>query len=198
MACPAGDVGAVRLGLTGRTQALRRASRFRAASRLATVPGSRRQRSGGPPSPRAIRMSASRPDTRRCPRTRDLMTNVESIQRIDGRRCCAAVPASDRALPATAPQRRGRAGAARRDSRQQRCLRPRLGLPAARPFRRGDPSPHLRSHGKARPRRQDRDADHAEDLPRRPRPRRHHGAAISRPACRRKPPPSSTRPTTAA
>ena len=89
-------------------------------------------------------------------------------------------------LSQPAAQRRGRAGPARRDPGQQRRLRPRLRFPQAGALRRGDPPPHLRDRRLADPRRQGRDADHAQDLPRRARPRRRHRAAISRPPRRRR------------
>ncbi len=76
-------------------------------------------------------------------------------------------------------QCRSRAGPARRDPDQQRRLRPGVGFPAQRTFRRGDSSPHLRDRGHDDPSGQARDADHAENLSRRPRSRRRDRPPIS-------------------
>ena len=84
-----------------------------------------------------------------------------------------------------ATQHRGGAGAARCHPSQQRRLRPRLGLSQARAFFRGIAQAHLRCRLATDPRRQGGDADHAEDLFGRDRPRRGDYPAISRPARRR-------------
>ena len=87
-------------------------------------------------------------------------------------------------LPARAAQRRGGAGAAGRDPGQQRGVLPRLGFPAARALLRADAPRDLRGLRQDHPRRQDRDADHRQDLPARAADRRRDDAAISRAARR--------------
>ena len=83
-------------------------------------------------------------------------------------------------------QHRGRAGAAWRHIGQQRRLLPRLRFPEARAFPRAAAPPYLRGGGRAHPHGQDRDADHAEDLPAGGRKgRRPDGGAICRAAGRR-------------
>ena len=98
------------------------------------------------------------------------------------------------ALPHRPAQHRGGAGAAGRDPRQQRGVLPRLRFPGAAAFLRADPSEDLRDRRAAHPRRQDRDAGHAQDLPRQPTPTSAASpvANISR-ASPPKRPPSSTR-----
>ena len=71
---------------------------------------------------------------------------------------------NDETFRTAAPQSRGGTGAAGRHPGQQRGLRPRLGLPAARAFLRSRPCPHLRSGIDPHPHRQARHARHAQDL----------------------------------
>ena len=108
-----------------------------------------------------------------------------------GRRTCPA-------LSFRPAQYRGGAGAIGRDPGQQRGLLPGLRFPQSGAFLRADPPEGLSDRARSDPRRQDRDAGHAEDLPRRRhRHRRHDGRANIWRGSPPKPPPSSMPRTTA-